>query len=199
MESITITKSKILAVEGMDEINFFTALLKTLEITDVQILDFKGKTNFPPNIAALPNIPGFDIVNKIGLIRDADDSEPKSAFDSLVAALKKVGIPVPTEINSFTTESPAVGIFIMPDNTKKGMLEDLCLKYVGDLPENKCIEDYFICIDSIPDETSKSMIQVYLAGKKPLVNNLGLGALKKHFDFSSSHFDMIKEFLNNFK
>jgi hypothetical protein len=197
MESIT--KPKILAVEGTDEINFFTALLKVLKISDVQILDFKGKTNFSANIKALPNIPGYDLVSKIGLIRDADDKEPKSAFDSLVAALNKVQIPAPTELNSFTAESPSVGIFIMPDNVKKGMLEDLCLKYVEDLPENKCIEEYFCCINKIPDELSKSMIQIYLAGKNPLVNSLGLGALKNHFDFSSPHFDTLKGFLNNFK
>lgn len=198
MDVKAIDQPNLLAVEGKDEYNFFTKLLGILEITNVQILDFKGKTNFRDSIYALPNIPGFEKVRKIGFIRDADNNPAQSAFDSIVSSIRRTRLSPPDTINTFTTENPSIGVFIMPDNEGRGMLEDLCLKGIYDLPIYSCIEDYFMCVESIPDETSKASIQVYLAAKNPLKNSLGLGALSNHFDFSADHFDEIKTFLSNF-
>ena len=38
----TISSSKLLLVEGMDECNFFEALLKSLDITGIQVFDIGG-------------------------------------------------------------------------------------------------------------------------------------------------------------
>ena len=38
-----ITKKKLLAVEGKDEVNFFNELLKHLDIKNVQVEDVGGK------------------------------------------------------------------------------------------------------------------------------------------------------------
>ncbi len=194
-----IIRSKILAVEGKDEENFFNAFLKVLEISDVQVINFEGKSNFASKIYTLPKIPGFDKVTRIGFVRDAETNEAKSAFDSINAALNKAHLDSVSDINTFTKNTPSIGIFIMPDNSSKGMLEDLCLNYITDLSEKKCIDGYFDCLNNTPKEKSKAMVQVFLAGKSPLVNSLGLGALNKHFDFSSKHFEKIKSFLLTFK
>ena len=194
-----ITKPKIIAVEGQDEMNFFNALLSNLQITDVQVIPFEGKTNFQSRIKAIVNVPGFRNVKYFALIRDADNLPPQSAFDSVKNSLSTAKLPFPMEINIFTNTVPAVGIFIMPGNAENGMLEDLCLSSIKEYSVYQCIESFFECSDEQPDNESKSKIQCYLSTKNPLANSLGVGAKKGHWDFNSPVFDEIKDFLENMR
>lgn len=73
MGGIVIEKARIIAVEGQDEVNFVKALLKYLSISEVQLVDLKGKDNMRRIILALKNTPGFSKVKKLGFIRDADE------------------------------------------------------------------------------------------------------------------------------
>ena len=45
-----IVARKIIGVEGKDDRRFLEALLRILEIIDVQILEFEGKSNFRTQI-----------------------------------------------------------------------------------------------------------------------------------------------------
>jgi hypothetical protein len=195
MDGTTIEKLKLIAVEGKDEINFFNAILHKLNIPDIQILDFKGKTNFSSRIKSISNIPGFNKVTSFALIRDSDNLPPQSAFDSIRHALRTVGLPVPTIINTFTDTNPSIGIYIMPGNSQNGMLEDLCLNSINDYPINNCIDAFINCSVEKPSNESKSRVLCYLATKNPLVNSLGLGALNGHWDLNSQVFNDINEFL----
>jgi hypothetical protein len=194
-----ITKPKIIAVEGQDEINFFNALLNNLHITDVQVIEFEGKTNFQSRIKAIVNVPGFRNVRYFALVRDADNLPEKSAFESVKHSLSAAKLPYPAEIKVFTNTTPAVGIFIMPGNENTGMLEDLCLSSIKEYPVYQCIETFFECSDEKPHEKSKAEIQCYLSTKNPLANSLGVGAKKGHWDFNSPVFDEIKGFLENIR
>lgn len=194
-----INKPKLIAVEGNDEVNFFSALLKHIGITDIQIENFEGKTNFNAKIKAIVNVPGFRNVKSFALIRDADDLPPQSAFDSIKSSLQKAKLPKPNQINQFTKFSPSVGVFIMPGNSEEGMLEDLCLASIKSYPVNNCIDTYIDCSKTEVTNLSKSKTLCYLATKSPLVSSLGLGALKGHWDLDSSVFDELKEFLSQMK
>ncbi|HDU5415726.1 TPA: hypothetical protein RFU90_005364, partial [Klebsiella pneumoniae subsp. pneumoniae] len=45
LDEVVITKEKVIFVEGMDEVNFFYALLKKMEMGDgYQVIDYKGKS-----------------------------------------------------------------------------------------------------------------------------------------------------------
>lgn len=190
-----ITKPKIIAVEGKDELYFFTALLDYMNINDVQIVDFEGKTNFQARIRAIVNVSGFKNVRYFALVRDADDLPPQSAFDSIKHSLSSTRLPFPNGLNVFTNTTPSIGIFIMPGNEENGMLEDLCLSSIKEYPVYQCIETFFECSEEKPDNESKSKIQCYLSTKNPLANSLGIGAKKGHWDFNSPVFNEIKEFL----
>ena len=91
----------------------------------------------------------------------------------------------------------------MPDNQGAGMLENLCLKTLAGQPIERCINEYLRCIAALsgPDEQKlfnapKSMVQTYLASRTPIVNSLGVGALKKYWDFSHLCFEELKRFLH---
>ena len=77
------TNSKLLIVEGQDEINFFDALLeKYLGITDYHIHCVDGKDNFEKQLPLIPNMSGFENVKWLVVIRDADEN-PNGAFISI--------------------------------------------------------------------------------------------------------------------
>lgn len=135
-KNIKITSTRLLAVEGKDECNFFNALLKHLLISDVQMVDIGGKDKFHREFSLLYNLEGFGKIEQLAFIRDAETNLAKSAFDSICDLLKKKGLSVPKWPNKIQLNvKPYIGIFIMPDNSGTGMLENLCLKTIESLPQ----------------------------------------------------------------
>lgn len=193
-----ITKTQLICVEGRDEVNFFTAIFSFLNIDNVQILDFEGKSNFRTKIKSLVLIPGFDKVVKLALIRDADNDAIDSIFASLTASLESVSLTIPESNQVFSNGNPSVGIFIMPGNSQPGALEDLCISSITADANYCCIENYFDCIDTPLTHPSKAKVLCFLSCKEPYSNSLGLGALKGHWNFSNDAFNSLTEFLANF-
>lgn len=193
-----IVAKKIIGVEGKDDKRFLEALLNNLEINDVQILDFEGKSNFKTQIQALKNTSGFSTINICAFVRDADENPPASAFRSVCDALRSAGLTPPASDQSFTEGNPKIGIFIMPGNGATGAIEDLCLESLKDEESLTCVNSYFDCLGTMPTKESKAKTLCYLSGKEPYANSLGYAALKGHWDFSHASFESIKEFLANF-
>jgi len=194
-----ITSSKLICVEGKDEVNFFTSLFSFLEISGVQILDFNGKSNFRAKIKALKLTRGFDIVTKLALIRDADEHPPESAFTSLSSILSSANLASPPNNQEFSDSLPSVGIFIMPGDDNTGALEDLCLRSIAEEESYSCIEEFFECVDTELSHISKAKVLCYLASKEPYSNSLGRGAQKGHWDFSNDSFQSLIDFLEELK
>ena len=192
----SISKSKLICVEGKDEVNFFKAFFSFMKIPDVQIMDFEGKGNFKTKINALKLTSGFDQVTLLALVRDADENPPESAFASLSSILRSASLPVPTNNQEFSEGALRVGIFIMPGDEETGALEDLCLKSITKDENYPCIESFFECVDSELRQPSKAKVLCYLASKEPFSNSLGIGALKGHWDFSNKSFNSLLSFSN---
>jgi len=201
---ITIKSDRLLAVEGKDECNFFKAMLKYEEIDNTQVIDIGGKDKFKIELPLLLNSEGFSEVHTLGFVRDAEENQAESAFSSICSILKKNGLPAPKIINTINNEGNIkTGVFIMPNNIDKGMLEDLCLESVKVNPVFECVEKYIeCCLSCFPENEkniniSKAKIQTYLASKNPIVNSLGLAATKGYWDFQEKCFSEIRQFLHN--
>ena len=141
----SVNSKKVIAVEGKDEINFFNALLRHMDITDFEIRDVGGKVQFPKKLPALLKATGFyladgsSFVTHLAIIRDRDEDE---AFKSIATIVTKAGIEPPTKHSEFSNGSPKVGIFVMPGETIDGtMLEDLCLKTVEKHEAMTCVNE----------------------------------------------------------
>jgi len=81
----SVVSDSLLIVEGKDEVSFLDAYIfrhKGLEKSKVQIIDAGGKYSFRQDLADLKDLPGFDSVRRIAIIRDADLSAEK-AFQSV--------------------------------------------------------------------------------------------------------------------
>ncbi|MFH1096534.1 MAG: DUF3226 domain-containing protein [Candidatus Desantisbacteria bacterium] len=202
--NIKIESIRLLAVEGKDECEFFKALLKHLLIRDVQVVDIGGKDKFPTEFLLLYNLEGFGKIEKLGFIRDAEENPAKSAFDSICGLLKKYKLPIPVGVGKIRNDCyPHIGIFIMPDNYGKGMLEHLCLKAIESLPQYGCVDGFIDCVTKYQSQEekeifkeSKARVQSYLASRSPIVTSLGLGTQKGYWNLEHSCFNDIKNFLN---
>ena len=141
-----LTSDRLLAAEGLDECNFFAALMKQLPLRDVQIRNVGGNIKFDEEFEALQRMEGFDGLTAIGVVRDAEQDPAEKAFKSVCHTLEKFGLPFPTAPGKVShAKVPSVGIFIMPDNASLGMLEDLCLATLHGLPIEDCLERYITC------------------------------------------------------
>ncbi len=204
-EKFQIRTTKLLAVEGKDECNFFVALLNHENITDVQLVDIGGKEKFKIELPLLMKLDGFRHIEAIGFIRDAEDQEAEAAFKSLCETLIKNNLPAPVSLKMIARGKPTTGIFIMPDNYGSGRIEDLCLKSLAGMKIADCINDYVSCFTYIIDHSekkekfneSKAKVLTYLASRAPIVNSLGLAALNHYWDFSHKCFDELKRFLHD--
>jgi hypothetical protein len=194
-------KPNILAVEGKDEYNFFTALIKHLNLTDIQIEDIGGKDKFKLEFPLLAQSENFyGIVKKIGFVRDAEEKEAVAAFQSICGILNTHNLPVPQTPNTITDkDGKKVAIFIMPNNKDSGMLEDLCIESRKTDPIWNCVEAFIKCYDPLIEKDkyniSKAKIGAFLSTRVPIVNSLGIAAQDHIWDFNNPCFNPIKNFL----
>ncbi|HBD96336.1 MAG TPA: hypothetical protein DC057_19355 [Spirochaetia bacterium] len=205
MGQISINKSKVLIVEGLDEVNFFTEYLSYLKLMEIQVIPYCGRGRLNEHINDLIKLPGFDSINIIGFIQDADFNTARSSFDSMVSVLNSYNIPCPDNPGGFATSSELKsGIFIMPNNQDEGMLEDLFLCILSDTEKDiiSCIQGFQACFKNLPNcglnqrnDVSKSLMLSYFAYRNPEVYRVGIGAQKGYFDFSHGCLSKIKEFL----
>ncbi|PEA23104.1 hypothetical protein CON40_01540 [Bacillus cereus] len=201
-----VKKSKLLLVEGRDEVIFFEYLFKKNEtlkgkFDDVQIIDIGGVDNFKNELPALMNRTGFaDTVNSLAIVRDADKSF-ESAFQSVCNILSKNSLCSPSSPNTFSEQGPIkVGVFIMPGDSESGtMLEDLCLKTKANHPAMEYVNSFFDSLEATgiekPRNPSKAKVQVFLAAMPKIVNSLGLGAAKGYWDLNHDSLTGLNNFL----
>lgn len=99
-----ITKSRLLLVEGWDDVSFINRLLDKLsdedeifDKDDFQVINYDGVTNLRTRLAAIKlTSNNFDTVTHIGILRDADyEGNP---FKSIQDALRANSMPVPKQL-----------------------------------------------------------------------------------------------------
>ncbi len=172
-----IESEALLLVEGADEVRFFRAFFRSLEIDHIQLAAVDGKDGFAPLLRnTLINLPSFPELQRLVLVRDADDSV-QSAFQSLQSALRGAELPVPSEpFLTWADGQPSVSVAILPDGGSSGCLEDLCLQSLrhnanGDTVM-ACVDQYLSCRSEPPvvgsGRYSKSRLHTFLAvGERP--------------------------------
>lgn len=151
-------------------------------------------------------MPGFSDVEFLAIIRDANPNA-EAAFQSIkdvIRKQKKVGLNFepPSNINEFAGVKPKLGIFIMPGNSDKGMLEDLCLKTVENHPAMKCVKSFIDCVINLkktPKNIAKAKAQAFLAAMPEVANRVAIGAQKGYWNFDSDELTELKLFLENLR
>ena len=195
----TISKAKLLAVEGDDEVNLFTALTEHEGLTDIEIRNVHGKTRLRSYVDTVRGIEGFYDVACLGVVRDADDN-PQAAFDSASGALRDAGLAVPAQPETFEAGRPRTGILIFPRAGLPGMLEDLCWESVQADPAAQCVTAYMTCVQGavgLPRIVAKARVQAFLASREESDLRLGLAARKGYWPWDNPAWDHVKNFLHS--
>jgi hypothetical protein len=160
----------------------------------------RGIADLPRFLRLLRTDPGFGTtVTSLGIARDAETST-SSAFQSVCSALGGAGLAQPQKLLTPVAGPPTVAVFLFPDCTGPGMLEDLCLQaVVADLAV-KCVDEYFDCLQKqgipAPSPLAKARLQAFLASRTKPGLLLGQAAVAKHFPWQHPAFDLLKQFLH---
>lgn len=194
-----IEAAKQLLVEGRDAERFFAALIKTMGLGDLQVQNFGGVDELRGFLKALVRNGVFkEKVRSLGIIRDAE-SNPAAAFQSVTDALRNVGLSVPVQPQSPAGDTRRVSVLILPSADKPGMLETSCLEAITDLPNMKCVEDYFACIQQtvgiLPTNLDKAKVHAFLSSMARPHLTFGQSAEAGYWPFDHPVFDPLKKFL----
>ena len=109
-----------LLVEGNDQRNFFEAFIEHLSLANIQIQNFGGVSELGGFLRALVNAPGFQDVQCLGIVRDAETSAG-GAFQSVQSALCNAKLSVPDSPAERTDTNPAVAVLILPGDNRQGI------------------------------------------------------------------------------
>jgi hypothetical protein len=185
-------------VEGMDDVFFFSALIKHLSLQDIQIINMEGKARLRDRLDAIVSSPRFADVTSLGVVRDAN-ADPEGAFQSICDALRAAKLPVPDCPLKSAADSPRVTVMILPEEGVPGILEDLCLKAVRQDLAMPCLDEYFQCLQqqglSLPKNLSKAKVQAFLASRPEAGKRLGEAAQAGYWPWDNKTFDQVKNFL----
>ena len=200
MPKLTEIKSEIqLLVEGNDQRNFFEAFIDHLSLENIQIQNFGGVSELRDFLEGLVSATGFrQIVQSIGIVRDAENSAG-SAFQSVQSSLKNAELPMPDSPAKRTGISPAVTVLILPGDNRSGMLETLLCESFADTPVNHCIDDFFVCVENLPNVSiknpHKARAHAYLTTKPDPHFSVGVAAKNSYWDLDHDVFGNIRDFL----
>ena len=200
-QPIRIRESAVLLVEGRDEQNLFTALLKSESPApvNIQIVVAGGTARFRPNLLTIRRNMVRSPIAALGIVRDANGNAAR-AFQSVCDAVKAAGLEPPTGHASFSTAFPSIGVFVVPDGLAPGAVETLCRRSVEGTHAARCVEQLLLCLGeeaSVPSPVNadKTFAHAYLAAGANPVARVGEGALQGAWDFGSPAFAGLKRFL----
>lgn len=187
-------EKKILFVEGADDQHTIWAICEHFKVEEtfvVEVPDGRGKINPKARAnekggidnvlkaAELNLIAGSSAIDCLGIVIDADN-DARNQWKKIRRILEKAGyenLPVSPLHDGTKIEQeflPTFGVWIMPDNQIRGMLEDFLEFLVPDKDENdiwtKAVECSREILDEIEEEKrfaeihlSKAKIHAYLA------------------------------------
>lgn len=196
---LAIVKTKLLLGEGKEEVRFFGALLQHLNISEIQVEEYGGKPKLASFLRMAVGSPDFASLISVGVTRDADD-DANAAFQSVCSALQSARLAVPNAPNTAAIGGPSVSVFILPDNTNSGMLEDLCLSSVQTHAAYSCLDGYFQCAANagrVPNNMSKARIHAWLASEIEPDRQLGVAAEAGSWPWMDPAFDLIRDFVKS--
>ena len=197
--------NQVLLVEGNDDKHVLWAICKKNSIKEsFSIEETKGVENL---ISSIPTYIKSDL-GTIGILVDAD-FDIKSRWESLRTILLERDYAVPHELNTngviiHHEEFPTIGIWIMPNNTESGMIED----FVGILIPNddKILPFADATLDKLekiglnnykPIHKSKARIHTWLAWQEDPGTPMGLAITKSYLDTNQELCNLFVNWLNN--
>jgi hypothetical protein len=200
---VRLDARKYLFAEGVGPKLFFQVWLSRLGKTDVEVLDFGGVSELPGKLQRIATDPLFRATGlSLAIVRDAE-KDARGAFQSVCHSLTRYGLPPPGSPGIWTESKPSVGVFVLPDNVRPGMIETLCAESLG---ENPLGETSLAHADTFLDQVSaaghptsnrtKARLHATLAAWDLPDPRVGAAARAKAFDWNAAAFSPLAKFLD---
>jgi len=190
---------KLVIGEGVEEVRLFQALLRRVGVAGVAVEQYGGVDRLADYLATLRVRPGFAGLVSLGVTRDADD-DAAGRFQSVCGHLRRNGFVAPPAHARVVDGSPRVGVFVLPDGVRPGMLEDLCWDAVAEGPARGCIDAFLACLDGAqlhPKPLAKARIHAWLSSRNVPDRRLGEAEQAGDVPFEHPAFDPVIRFLQS--
>ncbi len=186
-------KRQMLLVEGRDDKFVIFSILEKHKIKEC--FEVEDKEGFDNVIKSLPLLLKTDI-DTIGIVVDAD-FDIKSRWESITKILVDKGYNTPVKIDEKgviveSEEYPKIGVWLMPDNNKEGMLEDFVHTFIDSDDElfpyvEKSLEEIEkLGLNKYKDiHKSKAKIHTWLSWQETPGTPMGLAITKKYLTAES--------------
>ena len=205
---------KILLVEGKDDQHVVYAIRDSHEIdkNSFIIQEKQGIDNLFEGLE-VNLIEGSSAIERIGIVIDADQ-DLNAGWRKTLNILRKAGyqnLPAQPEANGTIIGQdfkPTFGVWIMPDNQIRGMLEDFLEFLVPDKDKNEVWTKAVKCSQEILDEIeeekrfskihlSKAQIHAYLAWQNEPGKPFGTSITAKYLQADNSQCEKFVEWLKH--
>lgn len=205
------TKHLILC-EGRDAEEFLITYLNCKALSnipmfsnDFQVMDFGGINDLTNFLSALQNMEGFNRVESLLIVRDAERDSTRAITD-IQTTLKRCNFTVPEAPHCWLGCSPKIGYLLFPTcdiSTRAGTLEDLCLSILSEENSTSILGDIQCFIDSLGDKHHrcfphefKTKLHTYFSITDAYVSlKIGEAAKAGAFDWNSDKLLPLKNFL----
>lgn len=196
-ERIRIVSCVQLLVEGKDAKNFFEAVRDHLQVRHVQIHNFGGTDELKQFLTTFVRGDGFPQVEKLAIVRDAEKLAAASALQRVKATVESVRANFSADIGA-NASWPEIEIYILPNNSSPGMLETLICESISDKAINKCIDEYFECVQqhTALKQPEKARTAAYIATSSRPTVSVGVAAKRSVWDLDHPAFEGIRSFIS---
>ena len=180
--------------EGNDGKNFLEALLQHLDVTSAQVHDFGGHQELKRFLPAFARMDGFQRVKHIGIVRDAEENDAESAKQSVrdvVARVSRQGLGI--------GDWPTTSTFVLPDDSRPGMLETLICDSFAGTAVDTCISQFFACawLDQCRHPSDKARAHALIATSTAPNVSVGVAAKRRIWDLDHTAFDALRQFVKS--
>lgn len=196
-----IEEPHLMLVEGRDDEILFRALLEHLPRRDVAVRPHWGRTGLRRYLDALRSADGFDELQTLTVVRDADN-DCDTALQSVCDALLAYRFDCPSAPLVFTDSSPRVAAIIMPCGERTGSLEGMCLAAVADDPAMPCVRQYAECLDGVATlnlctNRAKLLVNAFLASRRDPSLKIGEAAGAQVWNWDHPAWQPLISFIRN--
>lgn|SRR3989338_1737948 len=185
--NVSIEKSVVVVVEGIDDRIVFEFFCQKWNINNIQFVSLNTKADFD-SVSAVVRLPGFDeTVRTFAILRDADNNFG-SAKQSVEDILRRLSLRIKTDF------------FILPDNRNTGMLETLLMGSIsGDASRVGCIDAFIECLHNksvdIPEHRKdKAKTYAFLSAFDEPGKRIGEATQAGYWNSDNKIFNPLKEF-----
>jgi hypothetical protein len=158
-EAKDVPRPFLVVCEGMSDVRFVGSLLEHNKITDYNVgcpsREGHGRGSgldaIPAYLLAIGAITqGKQKLRGILVLADSND-KPDERFSKIQTALSAAGFPKPSTPFNVEGGSVRVGVFLVPEEGKKGTLDDLLLEAAlqNNPPMRTCLDNFCECTGNV--------------------------------------------------